>query len=149
MKKLLIILILTLGIICESKAQKNSEIYYYQSVDPNTSWYDVRLVQIQDYGKKMVEYHIYESKDLDNDVYEEVQKALNKYDWIPGEYSQDYSNDTYDTYSCPYGMYFAISKDRETLIHWRIINKTPEYYKRISITDIQEMSKVKLPDFLE
>lgn len=151
MKKLMIILILTLGIVCESKAQKNSEIYYYLKVDGSSSLYDVYLVQIQDYGKKMIVNMASATDTYITSLYEEVQKKLNSYDWSPCHYSKDHSTDTYDTYVLDVNQYnlYSISKDRETFIYWQSFLKYASHCKRVSINDIQEMSKVKLPDFLE
>lgn len=92
MKKLFLFLVITIGFICENKAQENSEIYYY--LDKNSFVY---LVQIQNYGKKMIKHimFIYEG----TDVNKEIQEVLEKHDWEVYNYSSKYSNDKYDTYS--------------------------------------------------
>ena len=159
MKKIILILILTIGFVCESKAQENSEIYYYIRT-PIRSPFFAYLVQFQNYGKKLIWNltNISEGEDVDK----KIQETMEEHDWEVYNYSSKYSNDKYDTYSQYYsGMvgniqltpsgyrYISISKDKQTMIEWVDVFNTRRYYKRVSISDIKEKCAVKIPSFLE
>lgn len=99
MKKIFLFLVLTIGFVCESKAQEYSEIYYYIET-PNKKYgssFFIYSVQIQNYGKKMI-YNLTSISEGD-DVDKEIQELKEKHDWDVYNYSSKYSNDKYDTYS--------------------------------------------------
>lgn len=161
MKKFIIIFILTIGFVYEGYAQENSELYFY--IDENETGDSglIYLIQIQNYGKKIVRNSLYFYEGLD--VEEVIEEKSQKHDWELYEYSSEYSNDKYDTYeryipgiqgplfpiTSGFTRYYSISKDRSTVIYWNDSSNNREYYRRISKSDIKEMCTVKIPDFLE
>lgn len=150
MKKIILILILAIGFVSESKAQENSEIYYYVQTEPKYSFVIAMLVQFQNYGKRIV------SKGLWICEGEDVDKKIQENNWYPYKYSSKYSNDKYDTYYYTNGTgtyyethYLSFSKDKQTIIKWQGSISTRSYYKRVTISELKEMCAVKMPDFLE
>ena len=131
----MIFLILALGFTCEGKAQKDSEIYYYEEVGEKSNTY--QMVQIQDYGKKMIQTSIPFSKG--DNIDEKIQRELGE-KWQLYTYTSRYSIDNYDIYLYktkksgiidpftgfvnPYSdfgtivFYYGISKDKRTMLEW-------------------------------
>lgn len=163
MKKLIIILILTLGIICESKAQfpASPDIYCYIQTDG--SGYGLYFVQFDSNGQCFVKGRSYiyvdifdpplpgigrgsgkkwvaENSDIDEGIKELKQRdatlmLFDKNSSTENTYSYRYHNN--GNY---YQSYYIFSSNKEDLRHYETDfrgEETNTFYKRIAIDDLK------------